>query len=498
MSSMDELVLLEPAEMAVADRLTIEAGVPGTTLMENAGYAVADDISVRHGQGTRVAVVCGPGNNGGDGFVVARVLAERGFVVRLGLLGDRGTLTGDAAIAADRFRGPVEPATPALLQRADVVVDALFGAGLARPLEGAAADMVRAINAAGASGVIVVAVDLPSGIDGRTGAVQGVAVKARRSVTFFRRKPGHLLLPGRLHAGRITVADIGIRPSVLRAIGSRCHANEPALWRDLWPGPQADAHKYSRGAALVVSGPVHACGAARLASAAALQAGAGLVTVACPVDAVAVVAAYRAALVVKPVSGAGDVAALAREPRVRAIVCGPGLGTGPEEAAIVAAVLAAPAAVVLDADAITLAAADPALREAIRARSAPTVMTPHEGEYARLFPGAAGSKLERARDAAAELGVVCVLKGPDTVIAAPDGRAAINANAPAQLATAGSGDVLAGIIAAMLAQSVPPFEAAAMAVHTHGRAGGLAGPGLVADDLVPAVGRVVGEGPGAD
>jgi hydroxyethylthiazole kinase-like uncharacterized protein yjeF len=495
MSSAEDLVLLEPAEMAVADRLTIDAGVSGTTLMDNAGYAVADDICVRHGHGTRVAVVCGPGNNGGDGFVAARVLAERGFVVRLGLLGDRAGLSADAAFAAQRYRGPVEPASPALLDRADVIVDALFGAGLSRPLVGEAAAMVEAINAAGRRGAIVVAVDLPSGIDGRTGAVQGVAVEARRSVTFFRMKPGHLLLPGRLHAGRVVVADIGIRPGVLRSIGARCHANEPGLWAHLWPRPSIDAHKYSRGAVVVASGPAHACGAARLAAASALQAGAGLVAVACPPDAVPVVAAYRAALVVKPVDGAAAFAAIAGEPRVRAVVAGPGIGTDEEAARIVAAAVATSAALVLDADALTIAARDGALRAAIRARTSATVVTPHEGEYARLFPGASGSKLERARMAAADLGAIVVLKGPDTVIAAPDGRAAINANAPPALATAGSGDVLAGIVAAMLAQSVPAFEGVAMAVHLHGRAGSEAGPGLVADDLVPALGRVVGEGP---
>lgn len=489
------LTLLDPAEMARADRLAIEAGTPGSVLMENAGYAVADDISVRHPQGTPVAVVCGPGNNGGDGFVVARVLAARGFAVRLGLLGDPGALGGDVADAASRWKGRVEPATPSLLDRAEVIVDALFGAGLSRDLDGAAAAMVGAINAAGDAGASVVSVDLPSGIDGRTGEIRGVAVRARRSVTFFRRKPGHLLLPGRTHAGRVIVADIGIRPAVLRSIGAGAFANEPGLWRDDWPLAASDTHKYARGPVLVACGAAQSSGAARLAAAAALHAGAGLVTVACPRDAVPVVAAYRAAFVVKAVTDSAGFGDLASDARLRATVTGPGLGTGEAEADLVRRAIAAPAAAVLDADALTLVARHADLKDALVGRSAPAVATPHEGEFARLFPALRGSKLERARAAADDLGCVVVLKGPDTVIAAPDGRAAINANATPVLATAGSGDVLAGIVAGLLAQGVDAFAAAAMACHIHGRAGTLAGAGSIADDLLPALRAAMAAGP---
>lgn len=489
-------LLLTPEEMGRADALAVAAGVPSTRLMENAGYAIADDVCARHGQGTRVAVVCGPGNNGGDGFVAARVLRERGFVVRLGLLGDRSALRGDAAWAAAGFRGEVEPAAPALLTGATVIVDALFGAGLARPLEGAAAAMVMAINAAGRSGAAVVAVDLPSGVDGLTGAVLGCAVEARRSVTFFRRKPGHLLMPGRRLAGRVSVVDIGIPEAVLDAIAPRAAANGPDLWEHVWPTPDADAHKYSRGSALVVSGPAASSGAARLAAAACLQAGAGLVTVAVPPDAVPVVAAYRAAFVVKADTGETEMAAHFADPRLKAAVVGPGLGFGGRAEAALDHALASGAALVLDADALTQAARAPhVLALKIAGRSAPVVITPHEGEFARLMPGVGGSKLERARAAAARFGAIVVLKGPDSVIAAPDGTAAINENAPPALATAGSGDVLAGIIAALLAQGVPGFEAAAMGVWMHGRAGVHAGAGLIADDLPPALRTVLSKGP---
>ncbi|WP_181702995.1 NAD(P)H-hydrate dehydratase [Chthonobacter albigriseus] len=489
------MALLTPAEMARADAATIAAGTPGSVLMENAGYAVADDISARHLQGTRVAVVCGPGNNGGDGFVVARVLAERGFIVRLALLGDRSALKGDAAWAAGRWRGAVEPAAPDVLDGATVIIDALFGAGLARPLDGDAATMVEAINAAGRGGAIVVAVDLPSGIDGRTGAVLGTAVEARRSVTFFRRKPGHLLMPGRANAGRVIVADIGIPDRVLSEIAPTTAANGPGLWAAAWPRPSLDAHKYSRGAALVASGPAQSSGAARLAAHAALRAGAGIVTVAAPADAVPVVAGTKAAFVVKRCDSTVAFHALAVEERLRAVIVGPGLGTDADTVRFISSALAGPAAVVLDADAITVAAG---VRDdvfgPIRSRRQPVVLTPHEGEFRRLFPDAVGSKPDRARQAAAESGAIVVLKGPDSVIAGPDGFAAINENAPPHLATAGSGDVLAGIIGGLLAQGLSGFEAAAIGAWIHGEAGTVAGAGSIADDIAEAVRDVMRAG----
>lgn len=493
------LTLLEPAEMAEADRLTISAGTPGIDLMENAGYAVADDVSVRHPQGTRVAVLCGPGNNGGDGFVVARVLAARGFVVRLGLLGALSALKGDAAIAASRWKGPVEPAGPRLLDAATVIVDSLFGAGLTRGLTGEAAALAEAINAARRAGAVVVAVDLPSGIDGRTGAAPGPAVEATRTVTFFRAKPGHLLMPGRAHVGLLRVADIGIRAAVLDRIAARAFRNAPPLWRRHWPVPTPDAHKYTRGAVLVASGPAQASGAARLAAVAALRAGAGIVTVAAPPDAVPVVAAYRAALVVRAAADAGAFTGLLADDRLRALVIGPGLGLDDDAARRFDAALDAPAALVLDADAVTIAARAPErLFAHLAARPAPAILTPHEGEFRRLFPDLAGSKLDRARQAAARASAVVVLKGPDTVVAAPDGRAVINDNAPASLATAGSGDVLAGIVAGLSAHGAPAFEAAAMAVWIHGRCGVVAGPGAIADDFVDALRPVIAAGPDPD
>jgi len=476
--------LLTQAEMSRADRLAIEGGTPGMTLMEAAGAAVAAETA-RLAPAGPVLVLAGPGNNGGDGFVAARLLAGAGRPVRLMILGDPSRLRGDAAIAAGRWHGPVEPAaTP--LPEAAVIVDALFGAGLDRPLDGAAAGLVAAINAHPAP---VVAVDVPSGLVADDGAPRGPCVEAAATVTFFRLKPAHLLYPGRALCGRVTLADIGIPEGVLAGIGPRAFENGPALWRAALPRPGWDAHKYRRGHALVVSGPMTRTGAARLAAGAALRAGAGLVTLASPPDALAVNAAQLTAVMLRRCEGADGLAALLADRRFTAVGIGPALGTGAPERAMVLAALAAPAAAALDADALTGFEAEPeALFAAIRARPAATVLTPHSGEFARLFPDLAeGPKPARLRAAATRSGAVVALKGADTVIAAPDGRIAINANAPPWLATAGSGDVLTGIVTGLLSQGAPGFEAAAAAVWLHGAAGAEAGPGLTAEDLAPAL-----------
>jgi ADP-dependent NAD(P)H-hydrate dehydratase / NAD(P)H-hydrate epimerase len=487
--------LLTPDEMAECDRLAIAGGVAGIELMERAGRAVADAVA-RHPLGTRVLAVCGPGNNGGDGFVAARVLAERGYQVRVLLLGDAGALRGDAAEAARMWRGAIEPAKPAAVAGAGVIVDALFGAGLNRVAEGAARAMIEAMNSCGAP---IVAVDLPSGINGASGAVMGVAVRAKESITFFRRKPGHVLLPGRLHAGNVRVADIGIPESVLERVRPRTSANGPALWGGAFPIPRLDGHKYSRGHAVVVSGDLSFTGAARLAARGALRAGAGLVTLASPRTALPANATANLAVMVRAADGPDELGQLLEDRRLNAVALGPGLGVGANTRALVEVALDGDRAVVLDADALTSFADDPsALFAAITARSGrPVVLTPHQGEFSRLFknlsqPSENGSKLVAARAAAQASGATVLLKGADTVVAAPDGRAAINENAPPWLATAGSGDVLAGIITGLLAQHMPPFEAACAGAWLHGEAGNEVGPGLISEDLpevLPAIYR---------
>lgn len=474
--------LLTPRQMGEADRLTITGGAPGIDLMENAGRAVADAVSRRFPP-RPVVVLCGPGNNGGDGFVAARILAERGWPVRLALLCDRAALKGDAASAAARWPDKEEAFTPAVLDGADLVIDAIFGAGLARPVEGVAAQVIAALNE---RRIPVVAVDVPSGIDGASGEIRGVAPQAALTVTFFRRKPGHLLLPGRLLCGEMVLVQIGIAPAVLDAVAPDTAANHPAWWLGDFPWANPAGHKYGRGHALVVGG-ARMTGAARLAARGAARVGAGLVTVAAPEPAFSIYATSLTGVIVAPVAGAADLDALLADKRRNAALIGPGAGTTPETRDNALKILAAGKSAVLDADALTVFADEPAdLFDAIKS---PAVLTPHEGEFARLFD-ASGGKLDRARHAAAASGAVVILKGADTVIAAPDGRAAINENAPPILATAGSGDVLAGLVLGLLAQGMPAFEAAAAAAWLHGAAAHAFGAGLVAEDLIetlPAV-----------
>jgi NAD(P)H-hydrate epimerase len=471
--------LLPPAQMSEADRLTIAAGVPGIELMENAGRKVADAVS-RRWPPQPLTVLCGPGNNGGDGFVAARVLAERGWPVRLSLLGSLAALRDDAAQAAARWPSAVEALQPAAIDGAALIVDGIFGAGLARPVEGVAAAVIEAI---GARRLPVVAIDVPSGMDGASGQVRGIAPRAAVTVTFFRKKPGHLLLPGRGYCGETVLEQIGIPDSVLDQIVPETAESVPDWWLGAFPRPSLETHKYARGHALVAGGAVMT-GAARLAARAAARLGAGLVTVAAPESAFPIYAAALTGVIVHPVADLDGFRAFLEDKRRNAALIGPGAGVGSETREKTLAILGAGKRTVLDADALTSFAEDPdALFSAIRS---PCVITPHAGEFSRLFD-TAGDKPERARRAARRSGAVVLLKGADTVIAAPDGRVAINSNAPPQLATAGSGDVLAGIVLGLLAQSMEPFEAASAAAWIHGAAAGRFGPGLVAEDLIDAV-----------
>jgi len=487
--------ILTSAEMERADRLTIAAGTPGFALMLSAGQAVAEAAIDLVEEGP-ILVVAGPGNNGGDGFVAAAELVARGREVSVILLCERDSLQGDAALAAKGWKDPVLPFNPQAIGRPALIIDALFGAGLNRPVKGDAHDVIEAVNANGAP---VLAVDLPSGINGTTGAVMGVAINATETETFIRRKPAHLLLPGRIHCGRVRVADIGIDPNVLAEIAPRTFENIPRFWRPSFPVPRVDGHKYSRGHGLVVSGDIAATGAARMAARACLRAGAGLVTLASPRDALVVNAAALTAVMVRPIDSVAEFAELLTDKRLNTCVIGPGAGIGERTRDFVAAALSAQRNLVLDADALTSFADAPEhLFEAIKAsHDLQVVLTPHEGEFPRLFSDISNkhplrSKLERVRAAAERCGAVVLLKGPDTVVASPDGRATIAGNAPPWLATAGAGDVLSGMIAGLLAQGVPAFEAASIGVFMHGEAAREAGPGLIAEDLpevLPAVFR---------
>ncbi len=475
--------VLTVEEMSRADAAAVAGGVPGVELMENAGRAVAEALQARWQPGPAL-VLCGPGNNGGDGFVAARHLAAAGWTVRLALLGTREALKGDAAHHAGLWDGPVAALedVPGLIGGAGLVVDALFGAGLSRPLEGAARAAVVAVNEAGLSAV---AVDVPSGLSGDTGAVLGeVALQAALTVTFFRKKPGHLLLPGRMLCGETVVAGIGIPEEVLDEIAPRTAENAPAIWLERYPRRRLDSHKYDYGHALIVGGTVMT-GAGRLAARAALRVGAGLVTVTCSRETLPIYAQSTPSLITAPVEVEADYHQLLADARMNAVLVGPGNGVGEQTRARALAALEVGRAVVLDADALTSFQDKP--RHLFRAIKSRCVLSPHEGEFTRLFPGTGGDKLARSRAAADESGAVVLLKGADTVIAAPDGRAAINGNAPATLATAGTGDVLAGLIVGLLAQGMNSFDAACAAAWLHGAAGAALGPGLIAEDLPEAL-----------
>jgi hydroxyethylthiazole kinase-like uncharacterized protein yjeF len=478
--------VLTSEEMERADRLAIAEGTSGFALMLSAGQAVAEAAMELVEDGP-IVVVAGHGNNGGDGFVAAAELAARGREVSVILLCERESLKGDAASAARGWKHPVLPFNPQAIGRPVLIIDALFGAGLNRPVKGEPHDMIEAINANGAP---VLSIDLPSGTNGTTAAVMGIAVRATETVTFFRRKPAHLLLPGRVYCGRVRVVDIGIDARVLDEIRPRTFENVPSVWRKSFPVPQIDGHKYARGHAIVVSGDIAATGAARMAARGCLRAGAGLVTVATPREALVVNAAALSAVMVREIDTVVEFAELLTDKRLNACVIGPGAGLGERTRDFVLTALSAKRHLVLDADALTsFAQAPDRLFQAIKVSQDPqVVLTPHEGEFPRLFSDMSNkhpdrSKLERVRAAAERSGAVVLLKGADTVVASPDGRATIASNAPPWLATAGAGDVLAGMIAGMLAQGVPAFEAACTGVWMHGEAAREAGPGLIAEDL---------------
>jgi hydroxyethylthiazole kinase-like uncharacterized protein yjeF len=461
--------LLTPGEMGRADAAAPGLGVPGPVLMENAGRVVARAIAARV-RPCRTLVLAGPGNNGGDGYVAARLLADRGWPVSVAALA-LPRAGSDAAGAASRWCGPMARFAPDEAARADLVIDAVFGAGLSRDVDGIVAETLAAAHR-------IVAVDVPSGLDGETGAVRGSCAPAELSVTFFRLKPGHLLLPGRDLCGETVLADIGMPPAVLGQIQPRTFANGPDLWT--LPHLAPASHKYTRGHVTVLGG-AGMTGAARLAADAARHAGAGLVTIA----ALGSADIYRAGSPGTIVSE-GPLSTLLADERRKVWICGPGLG--PDTARIaLPMLLAASRSVVGDADVFSAFAGRP---EGLRGTA---VLTPHAGEFTRAFGAPGIDRVAAVRAAARLTGAVVLLKGPDTIVASPDGRVAINGSAPPWLATAGAGDVLAGLIAGLLAQAMPAWEATCAAAYLHGRAAVLAGQGLVVEDLLPAIRLAIGE-----
>lgn len=486
--------LLTPQEMTEADRQTIKAGIKdGFSLMLAAGRAVAEVARGVFPLNAPVAVLCGPGNNGGDGYVAAQFLLEAGLEVVC--FASAPPQKGSDAMRASLFyKGPVSNLGEFSVASFGGVIDALFGAGLTRDINGPEAAAIDAVNS---SDIPVVAVDLPSGVSGESGGVLGTAVRARATVTFFRKKPGHLLQPGRAHCGVLHVTDIGIPDHILTTIQTHTYENAPELWEDALPVLGVEAYKYSRGHAAVFSGGAHSTGAARLSALAAARIGAGAVTLLSPPDAMAINAVNLTSVMVRETRSLKDVRQFFVERKVGAAVLGPGYGN-PAFARDHALFLAEGElegfhGLVLDADGITAFEQNPgALFQRQDAKSV-LVLTPHEGEFRRLFPDiakAAVSKIEKAREAAKRANAVIIYKGPDSVVAEPGGLAVVNANGTPLLATAGSGDVLTGIVCGLLAQGMPAFAAACASVWMHADAARRFGLGLIAEDLpaqLPAV-----------
>ena len=476
----DPLDILTVAEMTAADKAAIAAGTPGLTLMRRAGEAVARAVTERW-SARPVTVLCGPGNNGGDGFVAAEVLAGAGWSVTLALVGERERLKGDAALAAAAWTGAVVRLEPGVFSSAELIIDAVFGAGLSKPVDGLVADTLRAAEA---SGRPIIAVDLPSGLSGDTARPLGFAPRCSVTVTFHRKKPAHVLEPGAGLCGEVVVADIG-----LSTAPTRLFENGPALWGARFPWPASDAHKHSRGRLIVISGEMWSTGAARMAARAGLRIGAGLVTVLSPPDALLVNAAHLEAVMLRPFDTDIELEAAATD--ADAAIIGPAAGVNEATVTNLFALARTGAAIVIDADALTAFRDDP--EELFSVLDRDDVLTPHPGEFERVFPGvlkAAPERITAVRQAAGRAHAVVLLKGPDTVIAAPDGRCCVNTNGVPWLATAGSGDVLAGFIGGLVAQGMDSFEAACAGTWIHAQAGSRHGPGLIAEDLpglAPAV-----------
>ncbi len=488
-------ILLMPSEAQQADQCAIKAGKKSAALMESAGRSVAevlvDYVGTPLELGGEIIVLCGPGNNGGDGFVAARHLYEWGYPVRVQLLGEPAKLAGGAAKMAQKWQGTIGTATGSSLKGASVIIDALFGVGLNKPIEGEAANLIAAANETDA---FRLAVDVPSGLNAETGNVSGCCFQADATVTFSYRKPGQLVAPGRFYCGgadHVHVVDIGISADVLDQMTPLCFSNEPTLWSNAYPFQGPASHKYDRGHLLVLGGKEPTLGASRLASLAALRVGAGLVTLAAPSDSYPVQAAALTDVMVRRFDSAFGFVGILGDPRIGTVLLGPGAGVGEKTVELVQQAGVKKCNMVLDADALSSFVGRAEHLKAIA--DGDVVMTPHEGEFAKLFPSldVVSDRIGAARSAAKITNSTIVLKGVSTIVAAPDGRVSIASNGPSWLAIGGTGDVLAGLIGGLMVQGMPVFEAASAAVWIHGEAGMKVGRGLIASDLLDIIPSVL-------
>jgi len=493
--SSDEHILLTPAEASSVDEWTIDNGVSGLTLMENAGRAASEILIEYIGTplevGGEVLILCGPGNNGGDGYVMARHLDDWGYPVRVLSTVDKKALKGDASKMAAKWTGAVDSIKAAKLGAASVIVDCLFGTGFNKPLEGKEADVILKANQTDA---FRLAIDLPSGLNGETGRVTGPSFQADATVTFFKRKPGHVVTPGRFYCGgsdHVHVVDIGIPAESLEAVELSCFSNEPSLWGHAYPFQGPATHKYDRGHLLVLGGKEPTLGASRLASMAALRTGAGLVTLAAPSETYAIQAAVMTDTMVRRFDSAFGFVGIMSDARISTVLIGPGAGVGEKTVELVQQAGRKERNMVLDADALSSLNGRVEIISGIK--NSEIVITPHEGEFARLFPDLdfTEDRIKAVRKAASMIEATVILKGVSTIVADAEGRVSIASNAPSWLAVGGTGDVLSGMIGSLLAQGMPAFEAASAAVWMHGEAGMKAGRGLIASDLLDVIPSVL-------
>jgi len=479
--------ILTAAEMQRAERAVFKSGTPAFDLMLQAGKGLARLVST-YKKGNVVFLI-GPGNNGGDGWVAAELLRRKGWEVLCAPLKLPDGHSCAAQTAYEKYQGEVGE-FPEDLNEFKVIVDALFGTGLERPIEGRAAEWITAANQAEA---FKVAVDIPSGVSSDTGQILGTAFKADLTVTFSHKKRGHVLMPGLELSGDVVVHNIGISEGEIKKVKPFVFENDPGLWRDDFPSPKKGAYKHQRGHLLVVGGGIEMSGAARMAARSALRTGAGLVTTLCPKDALAVYAEKQLSVMSRGFASEKEFKAAVNDAKFNAVVIGPGNGVGEGTRARVLKVLATGKPCVLDADALTSFEGDAGALETPLHKKC--VITPHFGEFKRLWSEIPWDDKIKAAEAVAEkTGAIVLLKGPDTVIS--DGKTTIvNIHAAPQLATAGSGDVLAGIIAGLLAQGMGPLTAASAGAWIHGDTSFRHGLGLIAEDLIETIPEVLKDFP---
>ncbi len=482
-------LLLSAAEMRRVEEAAIAAGRSGFALMQEAGKGVAGILRRDYDARRSAIILCGPGNNGGDGFVAATELRRVGWRVVILADRERAAYRGEAGEAVALWVGEIRPLTIAALRDAlaeeprALILDALFGIGLTRDLDRRYGEIMDLAKIAGRP---IIAIDIPSGIDADSGALRGFALPATRTITFGWAKPGHFLAPGEGHTGLLEILPLGFRPEWGKASGAKLWRNDPDLWREDHPYPQAEDHKYSRGLGLILARSAM-FGAGLLAARAARRIGAGMIAMGAPTAIHSALIAAQPGLIVKKLESGEDVPALLAEPRYRAILVGCGSPADGEARAMALGALAGDPPVIVDGGGLSAFAEKPG---DLFARLRPDcVLTPHDGEFAALFPDLAvlPDRLQATRAAAERSGACVLRKGRISLFAAPDGRAVIAPPAPADLATAGSGDVLAGILLGLMAQKMPSFSALGAALFAHGAAARHCGPRLIAEDLPEAL-----------